>query len=99
MKEEQKPSRRQFLKISGAALAIIPVVAVSGKAMAATNAAMRTSMKYQDKPNGDKHCATCMHFVPGKTPKALGGCKIFPETPKSPRRAIAWLGLPPSSYQ
>lgn len=74
-----KSSRRQFLKIGGAALAMIPVVAVSGNAMAATNAAMRGSMKYQGTPGPDgKHCAICAQFVPGKTPKDNGGCKIFP---------------------
>ena len=92
MKEDLKPSRRQFLKIGGAALALIPVVAVSGKAMAATNAAMRTSLHYQDKQNGDKRCATCMHFMPGKNPKALGGCNIIPgDTEISPNGyCVAW---------
>jgi anaerobic selenocysteine-containing dehydrogenase len=92
MKEDPKPSRRQFLKIGGAALALIPVVAVSGKAMAATNAAMRASLKYQNKPNGGKHCAICMHFVPGKNPKALGGCNIIPgDTEISPQGyCVAW---------
>ena len=44
MKENQIP-RRRFLKFGGAALAIIPVMVVSGRADAATNAAMRTSFK------------------------------------------------------
>lgn len=96
MKEDLKPSRRQFLKIGGAALALIPVVAMSGKAMASTNAAMRASMKYQDKPNGEKHCATCIQFVPGKNPKGLGGCKIFPgDTEISPQGyCVAWVAKP-----
>ncbi len=70
--------RRQFLKISGAALAMIPVVAFSDRAFAATNAAMRGALKYQDKPLADKSCANCMQFVPGKTATAPGGCKIMP---------------------
>ena len=96
MKETTKTSRRQFLKIGGAALAMIPVVAVSGKAMAATNAGMRAAMKYQNKPNGEKHCATCMQFIPGKTPTALGGCKIFPgDTEISPQGyCVAWAAKP-----
>jgi hypothetical protein len=76
MNENQMP-RRQFLKFGGAALAMIPAIVVSGRADAATNAAMRTSLKYQDKPEGDKSCANCMQFVPGKTPKDLGGCKVM----------------------
>jgi High potential iron-sulfur protein/TAT (twin-arginine translocation) pathway signal sequence len=96
MKKDLKPSRRQFLKIGGAAIAMIPVAAMSGKVMASTNAAMRASMKYQDKPNGDKHCATCMQFIPGKTPKDLGGCKIFPgDTEISPKGyCVAWVAKP-----
>ncbi len=96
MKEDMKPSRRQFLKIGGAAIAMIPVVAVSGNVMASTNAAMRTSMKYQNKPNGDKQCSTCMQFIPGKTPKDLGGCKIFPgDTEISPKGyCVAWAAKP-----
>ncbi|MDP2031610.1 MAG: high-potential iron-sulfur protein [Thiobacillus sp.] len=91
-----KTSRRQFLKVGGAVIAMIPVLAVSGKAMAATNAAMRTSMKYQDKPNGDKNCANCMQFVPGKTAKDLGGCKIFAgDTEISPKGyCVAWVAKP-----
>ena len=73
-----QPQRRQFLKLGGAALAMIPVMAVSGRAAAATNAAMRTALKYQDKPMDDKQCSTCLQFVPGKTPKDKGGCKIMP---------------------
>jgi hypothetical protein len=96
MKENRKSSRRQFLKIGGAAIAMIPVLAVSGKVMASTNAAMRTSLKYQDKPNGDKHCATCMQFIPGKTPKDLGGCKLYPgDTEISPNGyCVAWAAKP-----
>ena len=69
--------RRQFLKLGGAALTLIPVIAFAGNAAAATNAAMRTSLKYQDKPNGEKHCANCVQFVPGKTAKDKGGCKVM----------------------
>jgi hypothetical protein len=64
-------SRRNLLKIGGAALAMIPVVALAAK-----NEAMRTSMKYKDTPDGDKVCKTCVQFVPGAGGK--GGCKLFP---------------------
>ena len=85
MKESQMP-RRQFLKIGGAALAMIPVMVVSGRADAATNAALRTSLKYEGKPEGDKSCANCMQFVPGASAKDLGGCKIIPgDTEISPQ--------------
>jgi High potential iron-sulfur protein len=92
MKENQTP-RRRFLKIGGAALAIIPVIVASGRADAATNASLRTSLKYQDKPEGDKSCANCMQFVPGTSAKGLGGCKIMPgDTEISPQGyCIAWV--------
>lgn len=76
--KENNIRRRQFLKLGGAALAMIPVIVASGRADAATNATMRGALKYQDKPQDGKSCAQCMHFVPGATAKALGGCKIIP---------------------
>ncbi|NDP48454.1 MAG: twin-arginine translocation signal domain-containing protein [Sulfuriferula multivorans] len=96
MKEKLSPSRRQFLKMGSAAIVMIPAVAVSGNVMAATNSQMRTAMKYQDKPNGEKKCATCIQFVPGKTASSAGGCKIFPgDTEISPHGyCVAWAAKP-----
>jgi hypothetical protein len=81
------PSRRKMLKVGGLSLAMIPVVA-----MAAKNDAMRASMKYKDSPEGDKSCATCVQFVPGKSATDMGGCKIFPgDTEVSPKGyCVAW---------
>lgn len=81
------PSRRNLLKIGGLALAMIPVVAIAAK-----NDSMRTSIKYKDSPDGEKKCVDCAQFVPGKTPKDLGGCKILPgDTEVSPNGyCIAW---------
>jgi hypothetical protein len=92
MSENQTP-RRTFLKIGGAAIAVIPLLAISSRAGAATNAAMRSSLKYQNKPEGDKSCSGCMQFVPGKTPKALGQCKaIAGDTEISPQGyCLAWV--------
>lgn len=73
---ENKMLRRQFLKIGGGALAMIPVMFVSANANAATNASLRASLKYQEKPEGDKMCSNCTHFVPGSGSK--GSCKIMP---------------------
>lgn len=81
------PSRRNLLKIGGFALALIPVVAIAAK-----NDTMRTSIKYTDSPDGEKRCAECSQFIPGKTPKDMGGCKILPgDTEVSPNGyCIAW---------
>ncbi len=95
MKENQMP-RRQFLKIGGAALAMVPVVVAFGRADAATNKALRASLKYQGKPEGDKKCANCMHFVPGASTKALGGCKLIAgDTEISPQGyCVGWVKKP-----
>ena len=71
---------------------MIPAMAVFGCADAATNATLRTALKYQDKPEGDKSCANCMQFVPGASVKDLGGCKVIPgDTEISPQGyCIVW---------
>ena len=88
--------RRQFLRAGAAALAMIPVMVVSGKANAATNAALRGSLKYQPTPLADKNCANCLQFVPGATAKDPGGCKIMPgDTEISPQEyCAAWTKKP-----
>ena len=72
MQDNINQSRRNMLKLGGVALAMIPVVAFAAK-----NEPLRKAMKYQEKPEGDKKCSTCMQFVPGKTASDLGGCKVF----------------------
>ncbi|MDD5248973.1 MAG: high-potential iron-sulfur protein [Rhodocyclaceae bacterium] len=87
MKVDMNQSRRNLLKLGGVALAMIPVVALAAK-----NDAMRTAMKYKDSPDGEKQCATCLQFVPGKTANDKGGCKLFPgDTEVSPKGScVAW---------
>jgi hypothetical protein len=87
-----KSSRRQFMKLGSAALALIPVLTFSAQANAATNAGMRAALKYQTHPNGKDHCGNCMHFKPGKSPTALGGCQIMPgDTEISPHGyCVGW---------
>jgi len=96
MKHQTNPARREMLKMGSAVLAVIPVMAIGGKAFAATNAAMRASFKYQNKPDGGKSCRGCVQFVPGKTATALGGCKIYPgDTEISPNGyCTAWVAVP-----
>jgi hypothetical protein len=88
--------RRQFLKVAGAALAMIPVVAFTNQAFAATNAGMRAALKYQDKPLAEKSCANCMQFAPGASATAPGACKIMPgDTEISPTGyCTAWVKKP-----
>ncbi len=72
-------TRRKLLKNVGVALAAIPIVVVSRFASAATNAAIRTQLKYQAKPENGNSCASCLEFIPGKTEHDLGGCKVIPD--------------------
>lgn len=72
-------SRRTLLK-NGATIAVIGAVATtgllkSGPARAQTKASQATMM-YMPKPHGADQCDNCIHFIPGKTPKADGTCKI-----------------------
>ena len=88
--------RRQLLKNGSAALAMIPVIAFTDRASAATNAGMRAALKYQDKPLAEKSCAVCMQFIPGASAKAPGGCKIMPGDTEiaSTGYCTAWVKKP-----
>lgn len=88
MSEGSKFSRRSLLKLGAAALAAIPVVALAAK-----NDSMRAALKYKDTPEGDKSCANCALFQPGKTPKDLGQCSALPgDTEVSPNAwCAAWV--------
>ncbi len=96
MESKTNSPRRHFMKLSGMALSVIPLMLIADKSQAATNAGMRAAMKYQATPNGDKACAGCQQFVPGKTPADLGGCKLFAgDTEVSPKGyCVAWVAKP-----
>jgi anaerobic selenocysteine-containing dehydrogenase len=72
-------TRRKFLKTAGFALVLIPLVAISRQAGANTNSNVRTQLKYQNSPKDNMSCTTCLEFIPGKTDKDLGRCKVIPE--------------------
>jgi hypothetical protein len=42
------------------------------------DAGLRSALKYQDQPKGPQRCDNCMHWVPGASPTAKGGCKVIP---------------------
>jgi hypothetical protein len=71
-------SRRTLIKLGCTALAAIPVLCVTGRAFAATNAGLRKSFNYKDSPKDGKNCLGCGQFVPGASPTAPGGCKVIP---------------------
>ena len=73
----KKMSRRSILK--GAALlagiAIVPAV-VASKGASAASKASQAAMHYQGHPNGQLECVNCTQFIPGKSAKANGTCKV-----------------------
>lgn len=71
-------SRRVWLKAATGAAVAAPLVFFASQSQAAKNDALRGSLKYQDAPSGSKRCDNCMQWVPGKTAKDKGGCKILP---------------------
>ena len=75
-------SRRTWLKQVSLGLASIPVITIANNAYAAKNDSLRSALKYGDKPvtvgGVVQRCDNCLHWVPGKDAKALGGCKIIP---------------------
>ena len=87
------PTRRQFIKLGSVAM---PLLVVADQSFAATNASMRSALKYQNTPNGDKDCAGCAHFIPGKTATDPGGCKLMAgDTEISPKGyCTAWTAKP-----
>lgn len=88
-------SRRNWLKAATGAAVVAPLVFFARQSMGAKNDAMRTALKYQDTPSGTKRCDNCLQWVPGKTPKDKGGCKIFPgDTEVAPAGyCTAWVEM------
>lgn len=70
--------RRNLLKTAAVGLAAIPLAVFARSAFANTNAAVRAELKYKDSPDGDKRCSSCLEFLPGKTDKDPGACKLIP---------------------
>ena len=72
------PTRRKFLKTAGLSFVLVPLVAFSRHAGASTNSNVRAQLKYQDSPKANMSCTTCLEFIPGKSDKDFGRCKVIP---------------------
>ena len=72
-------NRRRLMKSAGIALALAPLIAVTREARASSDPAMRAKVKYQDFPMEGKNCSSCLEFIPGKSDKDLGRCKVIPD--------------------
>ena len=70
--------RRDLIKTGIGALAGIALVSLAGtKTLAADVKVAKAAMQYEDvSKNAGQDCDDCTHFIPGKTAKASGSCKI-----------------------
>ena len=68
-----KMTRQQALKTL-----VLPALAAAIGATTANAEAKssKAALKYQDHPNGSAKCSGCSLFIPGKTAKAMGTCKV-----------------------
>lgn len=76
MKNSTDMTRRGALVQLFVLPALASVLAVGATGVA--RADMRADLKYQSTPKGDQKCSDCTLFVPGKTPKDDGTCKVIP---------------------
>ena len=77
-KEHDEVSRRSVCKSAIIALAGIAIISVTGgTAWAADIKLSKSDVNYEDvaKSKG-KDCDDCINFIPGKTAKASGSCKL-----------------------
>ena len=72
--ERKQLSRRAVLKGAALIAGLAPLIQVRSADAAGT--VPKAAMKYQDKPNGKQDCSNCVQFIPGKTPAAMGECKV-----------------------
>ena len=72
----KKLNRRTFLKSASllAGIAAVPVAFISKQAFAAKMA--KAAMQYQDHPKDNLTCNKCIQYIPCKTAKADGSCKL-----------------------
>ena len=80
MKQDQidSISRREALRQGLGAVAGVAIVGFAGsKTWAAEKKIAKSAVNYVDTGKDEgKDCDDCMHFMPGKTAKASGTCKI-----------------------
>lgn len=73
-------NRRTLIR-RGITIAAVGAVAATGllktgPARAQAGKASQSTAMYQAKPHGADQCDNCIHFIPGKTPKDAGTCKV-----------------------
>lgn len=78
--DRKNVSRRSFIKTATllAGIIAIPVTIMSKEAFAAKMS--KASMQYQNDPKDGHSCNTCIQFLPAKSAKADGTCKLIDGT-------------------
>jgi len=88
-------SRRSFI---GSAALLAGAAATSGLIVSprarAQQKVPQASVKYQDKPNGNQKCSTCLQFVPGSSPTANGTCKVVDGAISPNGYCTIWVAKP-----
>ncbi|HCA26129.1 MAG TPA: hypothetical protein DEP05_00470 [Betaproteobacteria bacterium] len=79
MADETKPTmhqlvRRRLLKSAVTSLGAA-LIGYSSRVYAGSKFPKKT-MDYRDRPNGQKMCANCSHFLPDKNPRNTGRCTV-----------------------
>ena len=70
--EHKKTLSRRALFAGAAALAGLAVLPRTSRAAKAP----KSAMQYQDHPKNGLDCDDCIQYIPGKSKKALGTCKV-----------------------
>ena len=70
-------SRRSLVKGAAAlaGIAVVSLLGTGGKAFAAGKLT-KESVKYQDQGKEGKDCDDCLQFIPGKSARDKGACKL-----------------------
>ena len=76
--QSHKLSRRMLIKSGVGSLAGIAIVTLTGsRAYSADKKVDKATLHYTDSSKlKDQDCDDCIHFIPGKSEKAPGTCKI-----------------------
>lgn len=78
----KKASRREALKMGATVLAAMPLAGLPYRAFSKQNTGVRSALKYQLQPNGEKHCAVCVNFLPDmakpNNDSDVNSCKLYP---------------------
>ncbi|MEO7128965.1 MAG: high-potential iron-sulfur protein [Rhodoferax sp.] len=70
-------SRRTLIRNGITVAAVVATGLLKTKpAQAQAAKASQAVAMYQPTPHGKDQCDNCIHFIPGKTPKAIGTCKV-----------------------